>query len=93
LISKAQNLALGVEITLFSKIFAIARSAVLVDTSPGYSTLSPPTVNRTRQGLSLFGRFATTRRRYVGFLPIGTSVIYLDEMNSVGASCALVPLG
>jgi hypothetical protein len=50
------------------------RSAVLVATSPGYSTLSPPTVMRTRCGSALCGLYAQTNLTYVGICPFGIAL-------------------
>ena len=69
--SMPMNLASGVDNTWLKRIFAVGRSAVLVLTPPGQSTLSPSTVNLTLLGLAFIGPSETTSLRQVAFLPAG----------------------
>ena len=68
---RVMNLDPGVEMTLFNRSFAVMRSEVLVETSPGLSTQSPPMVSRTRHFSTLRGRSATTTGMYVAVQPGG----------------------
>ena len=63
LMSVVMNRAPSVEMTLLNRSFEVTTSLVLVVTSPGQSTLSPPTVIRTLLVSVLRGRSATTMRR------------------------------
>ena len=81
--------ALVVERTLLKRSLAVTISAVLVLTSPKYSTRSPPTVQRTRYGFAFSGRWAQTMRRYVARLPVGMAETGMKNMVLVPG---MVPL-
>jgi len=66
--------------TLLKSSFAVTMSAVLVLTSPKYSTWSLPTVQRMRCGLVFSGRWAQTMRRYVACLPFGIAETGMKNM-------------
>jgi hypothetical protein len=53
------------------RIFAVVKPVVQVDLSPGYSILSPPTVNLVRSFSSLWSLMSTTNEPYVTFRPFG----------------------
>jgi len=61
----------GVETMLLKRSFVVMMSAVLVLTSPKYSTLSPPTVQQTWCGMAFSGRCAQMMCREVARLPCG----------------------
>jgi hypothetical protein len=65
------NLAPKVEITLLMRIFAVVKPAVRVDLSPGYSILSPPTVNLVRSFSYLWSLISTTNEPDVTLRPFG----------------------
>ena len=73
----------GVEMTELHRILKVLRSAVLVLLSPRYTMRSPPTVQRTRSGLALAGRFAATIFRCVGIFPFGISCLKMKCVVSV----------
>jgi hypothetical protein len=75
-----RNLAPKVEMTLLMRIFAVVRPAVRVDLSPGYSILSPPTVNRVRYFSSLWSFMSTTNEPYVTFRPFGISDLRMNRI-------------
>ena len=61
----------SVDMTEFQMILKVVRSAVFVLLSPRYTMRYPPTVQQTRRGLALAGRFAATIFRYVFILSFG----------------------
>jgi hypothetical protein len=65
------NWASLVEMTLLIKILAVVSPAVLVDLSPGYSSWSPPMVNRVLSRSSLWSLMSTTNDPYVTFCSFG----------------------
>jgi hypothetical protein len=69
--SMTRNLDPKVEMTLLMRIFAVVKPAVRVDLSPGYSILSPPTVNLVRSFYSLWSLMSTTNDPYVTLRPLG----------------------
>jgi hypothetical protein len=75
-----RNLAPKVEMTLLMRIFAIVKPAVRVDLWPGYSILSPPTVNMVRS-FSLFWSLISYQDRPGMF----TKSVTLSEV--AGAGC------
>jgi len=78
-----------VERTLLKRSLAVTISAVLVLTSPRYSTWSPPTAHRTRYGLAFSGRWVQTMHRYVARLPAGMAETGMKNMVLVPG---MVPL-
>jgi hypothetical protein len=78
--SMTRNLAPKVEITLLMRIFALVKPAVQVDLSPGYSILSPPTVNMVRSFSSLWSLMSTTNEPYVTFRPFGISDLCMNRI-------------
>jgi hypothetical protein len=75
-----RNLALGVEMTLLMRIFAVVRPAVRVELSPGYSIWLPPTVNIVRYFSSLCSFMSTTNEPYVTFHPFGISDLRMNQI-------------
>ena len=69
--------------TELQRILKVVRLAVLVLLSPKYTMRSPPTVQRTRRGLALAGRFAETIFIYVGILPFGILCLKMKCIVSV----------
>eukprot|EP00957_Ditylum_brightwellii_P167319 12737875-Ditylum_brightwellii.AAC.1 len=55
------------------RILAVTRSAVVVLTSNGHSTLSPPTTNCARFGSAFWGLWLQTMLPYVADHPFGIS--------------------
>ena len=66
------NLAFGVDIVLFIRIFVVVRLAVLVEADPGKSSLSSSTATRTWWILALYGLMSAHKLTYVTFLSYGT---------------------
>jgi hypothetical protein len=81
--SMTRNLAPKVEITLLMRIFAMVKPAVLVDLSPVYSILSPPTVNLVHSFSSLWSLMSTTNEPYVTFRPFGIFDLNMNRIVSV----------
>ena len=73
----------GVEMTELQRILKVVRSTVLVLLFPSYTMRSPPTVQRTRRGLDLAGRFAATIFKYVGILLFGILCLKMKCIVSV----------
>jgi hypothetical protein len=69
--SMTRNLAPKVQMMLLMRIFAVVKPAVRVDLSPGYSIVSPPTVNLVRSFSSLWSLMSTTNEPYVTLSPLG----------------------
>jgi hypothetical protein len=80
LLSMTRNFAFGVEITLLMRIFAVVRPAVPVDLSPGYSILSPPTVNIVLYFSSLWSLMSTTNEPYMTFSPFWMSDLRMNRI-------------
>jgi hypothetical protein len=78
--SMTRNLAPKVEMKLLMRIFAVVKPAVRFDLSPGYSILSPPTVNLVRYFSSLWSLISTTNNPYVTLRPCG---IFDLRMNRI----------
>ena len=60
-----------VEITEFTCILKVVKSAVFVDTFPGYSVWFPPTLRRNHIGYYFCGCTLTTMCDYVYVIPTG----------------------
>jgi hypothetical protein len=80
LMSMTRNLAPRVEITLLMRIFAVVKTAVRVDLSPGYYIWSRPTVNRVRSFSSLWSFMSTKNDPYVTFRPFGISDLFMNRI-------------
>jgi hypothetical protein len=63
--SMTKNFAPKVEMMLLIRFFAAVKPAVRVDLSPGYSMLSPPTVNMVRSFSSLWSLISTANKPYI----------------------------
>ena len=83
---RVRNRALGVETALLSINLVVVRLAQFVVVIPGKSSLSPPTVTRTRWVSVFCGQMLETRREYMAVQPAGTSIFWTN--NTV-----LVPVG
>ncbi len=79
----------GVEMTLLKSSFAVMMLAVLVLTSPKYSTWSPPMVQHTRCGMVFSGRCVQTMRKYVAHLPFGIAETGMKNMVLVPGMLSL----
>ena len=83
---RVRNRALGVGTALLSINLVVVRPAQFVVVIPGKSSLSPPTVTRTRRVSVFCGQMMETRREYATVRPTGTS--HFRIKNTV-----LVPVG
>jgi hypothetical protein len=64
--------------TLLMRIFAVVKPAVRVDLSPGYSIVSPPTVNPVRSCSSLWSLMSYTNDPYVTLRPLEMFDLRID---------------
>ena len=69
--SNLKNLSPGMDTVLLNNILVVTSTVHCVDVTPSNSSLSPPTVRRTRWIPVLGGVISATMRPYVTVLPFG----------------------